>query len=126
MHLARRRVLTLAAAVGLGMAWGCADAGKPSVDTSTTEATVKGKVVFNGKSATKGKVIFDPSNYKRKSEAPRSADIGADGSYSVTTLVGQNQVAVVSPELKNNDYPPIEFDVQAGDNTFDISFPPAQ
>jgi len=124
MNPLRRRMMVLAATAGLAVSWGCSN-GAPSVDTSTAEGTVSGKVTLSGKTATKGTVIFDPSNYKRKDAAPRSAEIGADGSYTVTTLVGQNQVAVNSPELKNSDYPPIEFDVQAGDNTFDIDVTPA-
>lgn len=123
MNALRRRMMVLAAAAGLAVVWGCSG-GAPAVDTSTTEATVSGKVSFSGKTATKGTVVFDPSNYKRKDAAPRSAEIGADGSYTVTTLVGQNQVSVNSPELKSSDYPPIEFDVQSGDNTFDIEVTP--
>lgn len=124
MNALRRRMMVLAATAGLAAAWGCSG-GAPAVDTSTAEATVSGKVSFSGKTATKGTVVFDPSNYKRKDASPRSAEIGADGSYTVTTLVGQNQVSVNSPELKNSDYPPIEFDVQSGDNTFDIEVTPA-
>lgn len=120
----RRRMMVLAATTGLALVWGCSG-GKPSVDTSTAEASVSGKVSFSGKTATKGTVVFDPSNYKRKDAAPRSAEIGADGSYTVTTLVGQNQISVNSPELKNSDYAPIEYDVQSGDNTFDIDITPA-
>jgi len=125
MWKSRRRMMFLAAASGLAVDWGCSD-GKPSVDTSTTEATVKGTVTLNGKPATKGTVVFDPANYKRKDAAPRTAEIGADSSYTVTTLVGQNQVFVNSPQLKNSDYPPIEIDVKAGENSLDILLPPAK
>src|SRR3954447_16518196 len=70
---------------------GCGD-GRPSVDTSTTEATVKGTVSIRGKPATGGQVSFDPSNVARKSETARKVPIGKDGSYEVKTLVGLNQV----------------------------------
>ena len=79
------------ALLGLGML-GCD--GKPSVETSTTEAKVKGTVTIKGKVATKGKVVFDPSNYKRKNESVRQADISADGTYEITTLIGPNTVKV--------------------------------
>src|SRR4051794_1620116 len=40
--------------------------GKPSVDSSNTEATVKGVVTINGAPATGGEISFDPTNYQRK------------------------------------------------------------
>jgi hypothetical protein len=69
---------------------GCGD-GKPSVDTSLTEATVSGVVSVKGKPATGGKINFNPANSGRI-VGINSADIGPDGSYTVKTLTGDNQV----------------------------------
>lgn len=117
--------MSLALAVGLASAWGCGD-GAPSVATSTEEAAVKGKVTFNGKPVTKGEVVFDPANHLRKTATSRSAPLGADGAYSATTLVGENQVFVNSPQLRKTETATIGYDVQPGENTFDIDLPRAQ
>lgn len=102
--------------------------GKPSVESSTTEATVKGKVVINGKEATKGKVVFDPSNYKRKDETPRTTDINADGTYEIKTLVGTNFVRVDSSEAAKAAglYETYSYDVPEGTSTYDIVIPKPQ
>jgi hypothetical protein len=122
---AQRLVPALAAGLSLVAGWGCGD--KPSVSSSTTEATVKGKVLLNGKPATKGEVVFDPSNYQRREELPRRAPIAKDGTYTITTLVGVNSVTVTGPEamkVQGLDYAGDNFDVQPGENTYDIVFPP--
>ncbi len=103
---------------------GCS--GKPSVSTATEEATVTGSVTIQGKKATAGSVTFNPSNYKRQVPA-RTVPIEKDGTYSIKTLVGQNQVRVSSPALGRNrelgdmDY---TYEVKEGANTHDIVLPP--
>lgn len=123
MDQTRRRMLGLSAAVGLAAAWGCGD-GAPSVETSETEAQVKGSVKLDGKLVTKGEVIFDPSNYKRKGAASRTAPIAADGSYSITTLIGSNQIFVNLQAGKKkagpSDFAPMIFEVKTGDNLYEI------
>jgi hypothetical protein len=122
---ARRLLPALAATSTLMVAaWGCGG-GAPPVTSDTTEATVKGTVTINGKPATKGKVVFDPANYRRKDANARPADIGKDGTYSVTTLVGGNTVRVEGPEAEKAGaaYMSIDFDVAAGDNTLNITLP---
>ncbi len=69
---------------------GCGE-GKPSVDTSMTEATVSGIVTIKGTPASGGKILFNPSNSERIVPT-RTADIGADGSYTIKTLTGDNRV----------------------------------
>src|SRR5262245_46326446 len=93
MRYARRTAAGLAAAATLWLAGGCGE-GPPagSVDSSKTEATVKGVVKVNGTPATEGELIFDPSNIYRKDAQPRTAPIGQDGSYTVKTLTGENAV----------------------------------
>jgi hypothetical protein len=120
---ARRRAagsLTVTLVTLLTIAWGCDD-GKPPVSTSTTEAKVKGKVTINGKAPTKGQVTFNPSNYLRKTEMPRSGPIGKDGGYEVTTLVGENTVTLEGTgQDKALGYLLMRYDVQEGENTYDI------
>jgi hypothetical protein len=120
------RLTGLVAAGLLVIIWGCGD-GRPSVDTSTAEATVKGTVKVRGKPATGGTIHFDPSNVKRKTEAVRSAPIGKDGSYTVKTLVGMNQITFTGPafdkdrQLQDASVP---YDVQSGEQTLNIELPP--
>jgi hypothetical protein len=121
------RLAGLAAATRVILGWGCGD-GTPAVDTATTEATVKGIVAIRGKPVTQGTISFDPSNVKRKFEPVRSAPIGKDGSYTVKTLVGGNQVTFSGPAFdKDRQLQDVllPFDVQAGENTFNVELPPA-
>jgi hypothetical protein len=83
-------VRALAAVILLVAASGCGD-GKPSVDTSLTEATVKGLVTIKGSPVTGGEIRFNPSNSGRV-VAARSAKIGPNGDYTVRTYTGDNVV----------------------------------
>ncbi len=127
MHQCLRRAAAVAATGMLILGMGCGD-DKPAVDTSTTEATVKGTVKLKGKLLTRGEIAFDPSNYQRKNETARRVPIGKDGSYSVKTLVGANRVSFSVPEMardpKLQDLS-LQYDVQPGENTYDIELPPA-
>lgn len=87
-------ILTLPAALG------CGD-GKPSVDTSLTEATVTGVVSVKGVPATGGTIHFNPSNSGRI-VATKTAEIGADGSYTIKTYTGDNQVTFGGEIAKKN------------------------
>ena len=113
-------VLAVSSAL-LASAWGCGE-GKPSVATSTAEGTVKGTVTIKGKPATRGEVIFDAANYQRKNVAAKSAPIGKDGAYSISTLVGENRVVVSSPDMPKGRVATQEYnlDVKAGENSFNI------
>ncbi len=83
------------------MAMGCGDA-HPPVDASRTEATVKGFVKLRGKVATGGgKIIFNPSNVERK-VAAKIADIKEDGSYSLQSFTGGNEVKFYGPFIKSD------------------------
>jgi hypothetical protein len=120
----RKSVLVPAALALVVIGWGCSD-GKPSVSSSKTEATVKGTVTIKGKPVTKGTVVFDPSNYQRTNEAARKAEISKDGTYTITTLVGENNIKVTGPDAEKAGaaYDSFSLDVKAGENTFDISLP---
>jgi hypothetical protein len=84
------RALLLLGAVVLAAA-GCGD-GKPWVDTSHNEATVSGVVSVRGKPAEGGTILFNPSNSGRIVPI-RTAKIGPDGSYTIKTYTGVNQVS---------------------------------
>jgi len=113
---------TIAAVLGVA-AWGCDD-GKPPVSSSMTEAKVKGTVTVKGKRLTKGQVTFNPSNYLRKTEPPRSAPISQDGAYEITTLVGENMVTLEKTgQEKALGYQLMTCDVKEGENVFDIELP---
>jgi hypothetical protein len=103
---------------------GCDD-GRPSVESSTEEAKVVGKVTIKGKPASGGKIVFDPSNVERKMAPVASAEIAPDGSYSLATLIGDNVVRVEGPEAEKAgvqlDLVPV--DVKRGENEIPISLP---
>ncbi len=124
-----RRTIHSSVVVGVAatLAWGCGDGGTPPVESSMTEAKVTGTVKVRGKAATKGKVTFDPSNIRRKDVVPSTANIGKDGTYAITTLIGENSVFVETPETQRDSrlgYNTQRFDVKSGDNTFPIEIPP--
>jgi hypothetical protein len=122
MHRFKRFGGLLATAC-LVSAWGCGGS-PPSVDTGKTEATVKGVVLVKGKPASGGEIAFDPSNYQRP-DAPRKAPIGTDGSYTVKTLVGMNQITIVGPETRKNPELQFErpsFQVPSGESTHEVRF----
>ena len=74
----------------LALPQGCGD-GKPSVDTSLTEATVTGVVSVKGTPASGGTILFNPSNSGRIVPT-RTAEIGPDGRYTIKTYTGDNRV----------------------------------
>ncbi len=124
-YLAGCLALTLFTATG-----GCG--GNPSassVSGSTEEVTLKGTVRVRGKAVNNGRVTFRTSNINRPNAPMKDVEIGKDGSYAVTTLVGQNFVEVSCKETlgpKNRDL--IENEqmivIQSGQSTLDIDIPP--
>jgi hypothetical protein len=125
MRIGPGRLVALAATALIAAVGGCGD-GAPAVDTTTAEATVSGKVMLKGKPAAGSTISFDPSNIERKDERARSAKIGPDGSYSVTTLAGQNRVSFTGPAI--NKFPEIAnvadmHELEPGENTLDFSLP---
>jgi hypothetical protein len=124
----RRRVGAHAGllAVLCGLAAGCRSGG-PHAESSRTEATVTGRVESSGKPITKGRVIFDPANISRPGEPARTAEIGPDGTYKITTLIGENRVMVAIPGWRSKAGAlrvQQICDVKAGEeNTFHITVP---
>lgn len=115
----------LALALGLA-AVGC-DPGRPHAEASLDEAVVTGRVHSAGKAITGGKVVFDPANVNRRGQSARMAEIGPDGTYKVTTLIGENRVSVAIPGRRPKAAAPHVQQVctvKAGEeNTFDIEVP---
>jgi hypothetical protein len=119
MHRLRGRLAPIAAILA-GIGAGCD--GRPSVDSSTTEATVSGTILVRGKPATGGEILFNPANVDRP-VGPRSAPIGKDGTYTIKTYTGGNQVgfagslATENPGLfRFKQY----YEVQKGENKKDF------
>jgi hypothetical protein len=103
-----------------GLESGCDD--RPSVDSSTTEATVTGTVLIKGKPATGGEIQFNPANVDRL-VGSRTATIGPDGTYTITTYTGGNQIGFAGRLASENpglfrfkEY----FEVQRGENKKDF------
>lgn len=125
MRPSLRHAAGLTIAVTLAAAWGCGK-GAPSVSTETTEATVRGTVKIKGKPAIGGEVFFDSSNHRRTANALRTAPIGKDGTYSIRTFVGENSVQVRSSARgSGRGDESVMYAVGAGENVFDIDWPPA-
>ena len=126
----KRRLVAawLALALGTtGLVGGCSDA--PRVSGSTEEATVTGIVRVRGKPVTNGRVTFRSSNINRPTAQTKEAEIGKDGRYTITTLVGENFVEVACKELfeaKNRQMIENEqmVKIQSGENTLNIDLPP--
>jgi hypothetical protein len=105
---------------------GCGQ-GRPAVSTSMTEAVVQGKVVIRGKTVSRGEVVFDPANYRRKDVAVRRATVSKDGTYKITTLLGENSVRYEGPEVavsRELDGTALSYEVKEGANQFDVVLPP--
>lgn len=118
MQRANKTGILLVAAALLGI-WGCeSGSGAPDVSSSMEESAVKGTVSFKGKPYTKGKIVFSPANVKRREAPVREAKIEDDGTYSLTTLIGENTVYVQGPGAppRNNR----EVKVKSGGDTIDI------
>jgi hypothetical protein len=91
-----------------------------------TVAKVKGRVTLRGKPLAKAEIQFNPANVNRKFAATVTANIGNDGSYEITTLVGENTVTLGGRALGKNvqlQYLAKTLDVKEGENTFDIPIP---
>ena len=104
---------------------GCGD-GAPSASSSTEQANVKGAVTYKGKPMPKIGVTFNPANVNRKSAPTVTATAADDGTYQLSTLVGENTVSLVGPAASKDaalSYFSKAVDLKAGDNTVNIDIP---
>jgi hypothetical protein len=92
-------IASLAAVLFVAGVLGCSDT--PSVDTSRTEVKVNGVVKVKGKPAAGGQISFNPSNRDRK-VAAFNAPIRPDGSYTIKTYTGENEVRFTGDVDKAN------------------------
>ncbi len=109
-----------------GLATAGCSSGAPYAESSRATATVKGRVTSHDKPVTSGKVVFDPANVNRPNESAHTAEIGKDGTYEVTTLIGTNRVTVAIPGRPTKAAAPYVqqiCEVASGSNTFDIAIP---
>ena len=121
----KRRVLPLIVAFPAAfplLATGCGS-GHPPVDSSLTEAKVRGVIKLKGKPAVGGgEVSFNPSNVERK-VASFTAKIADDGSYELTSYTGGNQVKFSGPFLKSEPGLALTSrycDLSSGENAIDF------
>jgi hypothetical protein len=87
---------------------------------------VQGRVTLRGKPLAKAEIRFNPANANRRIVPTATAKIGSDGSYAVTTLVGENTVTLSGRALGKNvqlQYLAKTLDVKEGENTFDVPLP---
>jgi hypothetical protein len=99
MKRSLRPIVALMPAILMALAQGCSDT--PAVDTSQIEVPVTGVVMVKGKPASGGQISFNPSNRDRKVSA-FTAPIGQDGSYSIKTYTGENEVRFLGDVDKAN------------------------
>ncbi len=96
----------------------------PSASSSTTQAQVKGKVTLNGNPVAKADVTFNPANVNRRTAPSATVKTNDNGTYELTTLVGENTVTLGGgrsvAKKQQLQYFSKTFDVQPGDNSFDI------
>ena len=98
----------------------------PSVSSSSQEVQVKGTVTLNGKPASGCQILFDPANINRKDAVAKSFPIGDDGTYSGTSLVGENAVSISGPQIDPGSELAMNrqvVDLKSGENTVDITLP---
>jgi hypothetical protein len=99
MHRRFACMILVATATSMFVVIGCGDS-HPPVDSSLTEATVKGVIKLKGKPAVGGgTVIFNPSNVDRK-VAAATTEIKEDGSFFLKTYTGGNEVKFSGPFMK--------------------------
>jgi hypothetical protein len=124
-HCAQRLLALLLAGSLTG--FGCdGSSGAAAASSSTTEATVRGKVTVNGKPLARAEIRFNPANVRRRAAPMATGMTGADGSYEVTTLVGENTVTLGGRALRKNirlQYTAKTLVVMEGENTFDVQLP---
>jgi hypothetical protein len=100
--------------------------GASPVSSSTDQAKAKGKVTYKGKPLAKVEVRFNPANVNRKSASTVTAMTGDDGTYTITSLVGDNIVTLSGATVSKN--PSLSYftklvDLSAGENSVDVDVP---
>jgi hypothetical protein len=122
MHRPIFRMTVAVVAASFIVASGCTDS-RPSVDSSLTEARVTGIVKLKGKPAAGGgTIVFNPSNVERK-VAATTASINPDGTYTLKSYSGGNEVKFSGPFMKDERALALASrycELKAGDNVVDF------
>jgi hypothetical protein len=118
------------AAVLLVATGGCnSNPAASALTSSMEEATLHGTVRVDGKPVNNGTLSFRTAHINRPNSPTKNAQINKDGSYSVTTVVGENYVEVECKEMNTKQAKRFRgteqlIMVKSGDNTVDIEIPP--
>jgi len=100
-----------------------------ALTSSVEEATLKGTVRVNGKLVDNGTLSFRTAHINRPNSPTKNANINKDGTYSVTTVVGENYVEVACKEMNTREAKRFRGQeqlimVKSGENAVDIEIPP--
>ena len=118
------------AAVLLVAAVGCnSNPAASALTSSMEEATLHGTVRVNGKAVNNGTLSFRTAHINRPNSPTKNVSINKDGSYSATTVVGENYVEITCKELNAKATKKFRgteqlIMVQSGDNAVNIEIPP--
>src|SRR5262245_26881453 len=121
-----RRLAALFASAALITTAGCgAEQRTGEGAAAKTEATVTGKITIKGKPASKGRVTIEPLGANGIPTGSKVAEVGKDGTYTVTTTPGQNDVTVSSTgdAAADSGYNKTSIDAKPGSNTLDLDLP---
>jgi ABC-type phosphate transport system ATPase subunit len=109
---------------------GCSGDGAPTNTpdgtSSMTKAQVKGKVTVEGKPLTDGEINFNAANVNRRTVGMVTEKIKPDGTFEVSTLVGNNVISLSGPTVSKTpklQYFSKSYDVKEGSNDLDIAVP---
>lgn len=123
-----RRLAALFASAALMTAGGCGE--KPTTvdetaSNSKAEATITGKVSIKGKAASRGRVTIEPLGTNGIPTGSNVAQVDKDGTYTVTTTAGSNDISVSSTGDATIDsgYNKMTTEVKPGPNTLDLDLP---
>lgn len=126
MGCTARSSVALVASAALMAAWGCGESRQGDRGTTPkAEATVTGKVTINGKPAQKGHITFEPLDANGLPTGSKAAEVGKDGTYTITTQTGSNDITAASTgdPAADASYNKTNFDVQPGSNTLNLDLP---
>ena len=126
MRRTNRSLAASIASAALMAAWGCGESGDGGKAAPRADATVAGKIMIKGKPAAKGRINFEPVDAPGGLPvASNVAQVGKDGTYSVTTRTGSNDVTVSGTGDPKTDasYNKTSFEVQPGSNTLNLDLP---
>jgi hypothetical protein len=108
---------------------GCGNPDAPPVSGSMEEVALTGTVRVRGKPVNNGIITFRTANVHRPTAPTYEAKIDKDGTYKITTLVGENFISVTSKEMfgpRNRDLIENEqmVKIESSQGTLDIDIPP--